>query len=220
MEKLKFIFGVILLSLIMSCSESNTNVNEVANLPEVTIGNQIWMSENLSVSVFRNGDPIPYASNSDEWGEAVRNGQPAYCYYQDNTLNEKSYGKLYNWYAVNDPRGLAPSGWHIPTKEEWTKLANTLGGDPVAGAKMKSITGWSTPNLGATNSSGFSGLPGGYRDLDWLFKDMGKIGTWWTATEEDAGNTAYNSSLINNSIALDRHQYYHSGGLSVRCVKN
>ncbi len=220
----KYIFFQIalLVLLISSCSDTSTNVEEVADLPQVTIGSQIWMSQNLSVSVFRNGDPIPYAATIDEWEYAVRNGKPAYCYYNNNPLNEPVFGKMYNWYAVNDPRGLAPNGWHIPTDAEWTKLSTYLGGNEVAGGKMKNTTKWKLPNVGASNSSGFNGLPGGNRDIDWLFNDSSEIGTWWTATEatEIDDSYAYIRSLLSVSTVLDRNYYYKWAALSVRCVKN
>ncbi|MFZ4569029.1 MAG: fibrobacter succinogenes major paralogous domain-containing protein [Bacteroidota bacterium] len=220
MNTLKIKVLLIVFLFTMSCSESNTNVDETVNLPQVVIGNQIWMKENLSVSVFRNGDPIPYASNYEEWGESSINQKPAYCYYGDNPLNESKYGKLYNWYAVNDPRGLAPKGWHIPSDAEWTKLSDYLGGAPVAGGKMKSSYGWLSPNLGGNNLSGFNGFPGGFRDLDWIFKDSSKIGSWWTTTEAINGVTSHNRSLVYDYTVLDRFSYTQSGGLSVRCIKD
>ena len=125
----------------------------------VKINNQEWMTENLNVSAFRNGDSIPEAKTDLDWEEAGKKGKPAWCYYANDPANGIKYGKLYNWYAVNDPRGLAPAGWHVPTDAEWTELINSLGGGELAGAKMKSTTGW-VDNRTATNESGFSGLPG------------------------------------------------------------
>jgi uncharacterized protein (TIGR02145 family) len=109
----------------------------------VVMGNgQEWMAENLSVFYFRNGDPIPVVKTAEAWQKAGENRQPACCFYENNAENGKTYGLLYNWYAVNDPRGLAPEGWHIPTDAEWLKLTDYLGGDMVAGSKMKSTSGW------------------------------------------------------------------------------
>lgn len=129
---------------------------------------------------FRNGDSIPEVRSQGEWEKAGKNKQPAWCYYEKNPANGKIYGKLCNWYAVNDPRELAPKGWHIPSDKEWTILIDHLGGEKVAGGKMK-ITG--TQYKGATNESGFSGLPGGYRAS---FGEFGSIGTkaqWWSSSE-------------------------------------
>jgi len=103
----------------------------------ITIGKQVWMSVNLNVDKFRNGDPIPEAKTDEAWESAWKNNQPAWCYYDNDPANGTKYGKLYNWYAVNDPRGLAPAGYHIPTDEEWTVLTDYLGGGGIAGEKMK-----------------------------------------------------------------------------------
>ena len=135
---------------------------------------------------FRNGDPIPEAKTEGEWKAYGDEGEAAWCYYDNDPKYGEKYGKLYNWYAVNDPRGLAPKGWHIPTDAEWTELTDYLGGEKKAGAKMKSKKGWGHGNNG-TNSSGFSGLPGGYRYygyFDGSFKNVGHFGLWWSSSEE------------------------------------
>ena len=116
----------------------------------VTIGNQVWMKENLNVSTFRNGDPIPEAKTAEEWQAAGTEKQPAWCYYDNDPKNGVKYGKLYNWYAVNDSRGLAPSGYHVPTDLEWTVLADFLGGESVAGGKVKSANGWDNYKTGGS----------------------------------------------------------------------
>jgi len=131
-------------------------------LSSVQIGNQTWTLKNLDVSTYRNGDPIPQVQDNTAWANLSTG---AWCYYLNNTANGTIYGKLYNWYAVNDPRGLAPNGYHIPTDAEWTTLTTYLGGSTLAGGKMKEAgsSHWLSPNTGATNSSGFKGLPGGFR---------------------------------------------------------
>ena len=135
----------------------------------VTIGNQVWMTKNLDVSTFRNGDPIPEAKTEEEWYLAGENGEPAWSYYENDPANGEKYGKLYNWYAVNDPRGLAPVGYHVPSDSEWTDLIAFLGGEDLAGSKMKTPLGWddNSPETNdpweGTNESGFSALPGGSR---------------------------------------------------------
>jgi uncharacterized protein (TIGR02145 family) len=108
---------------------------------EIKIGPQIWATKNLDVITFRNGDTIPEAKTNEEWKKAGEEGKPAWCYYDNDPENGKKYGKLYNWYAVNDPRGLAPKGWHVPSDAEWIVLIDYLGGEEVAGTKMKSSSG-------------------------------------------------------------------------------
>jgi uncharacterized protein (TIGR02145 family) len=187
---------------------------------EVTIGKQVWMTENLNVDKFRNGHPIPQAKTDAEWKEAGKNKQPAWCYYDNDPTNGAKYGKLYNWFAVHDSRGLAPQGYHIPKESEWTKLTDYLGGEEVAGGKMKSITGWNSPNTGASNTCGFSGLPGGLRKHDGRFEDVGKEGGWWSITETDpnlAGPRFLNYKYGN----VYRSGYYNMGdALSVRCLRD
>ena len=143
---------------------------------------QTWTGKNLNVSKYRNGDAIPQVTDPSQW---VNLTTGAWCYYNNDPNNGAIYGKLYNWYAVNDPRGLAPQGWHVPTETEWTSLINYLGGASVAGGKMKStdITLWGPPNIG-TNSSGFSALPGGLRDVGGNFWGGGDGGfsTMWSST--------------------------------------
>ena len=117
----------------------------------VAIGTQVWTTKNLDVATFRNGDAIPQAKTDEEWKAAGDNKQPAWCYYENNTANGTKYGKLYNWYAVVDSRGLAPAGWHVPTDEEWTVLSTFLGGEDVAGKKMKSTSGWSPIEITCAN---------------------------------------------------------------------
>ena len=137
----------------------------------VTIGTQVWMTKNLDVDHFRNGDPIPQAKTDEEWQKAGENKQPAWCYYDNDPANGVKYGKLYNWYAVNDERGLAPEGYHVPSDKEWTVLIDYLGGEEVAGEKMKSTSGWEE-NGNGSNSSGFTALPGGYRYETGLYENL------------------------------------------------
>ena len=148
----------------------------------VRIGKQRWMMNNLEVTKFKNGDVIMEAKSEEDWKKAGENGQPAWCYYENDTEKGKKYGKLYNWYAVHDPRGLAPEGWHIPSQREWEKLIYFLGGDDVAGEKLKSVNEWHEQES-ANNESGFSGLPGGRRMSDGKFSDLGVEGFWWSITD-------------------------------------
>ncbi len=194
----------------------------------VTIGSQVWTSKNLDVSTYRNGDVIPEVQDTASWAN-LKTG--AWCYYENDSANGKKYGKLYNWYAVNDPRGLAPKGYHIPTDEEWKKLSDYLGGESEAGAKMKSTSGWAE-NGNGTNSSGFSGLPGGWRFGDsgllggWGYGDgtfnfIDRDGEWWSTTEVKAkANSAWYRYLnyINGYVFVANEEKIY--GFSVRCIKD
>ena len=187
----------------------------------VTIGTQVWMRKNLDVSTFRNGDVIPQASTDAAWKAAGENKQPAWCYYDNDTANGAKYGKLYNWYAVNDPRGLAPAGYHIPTDAEWTVLTDYLGGEDVAGKKMKSASGW-FENGNGTNSSGFSGLPGGFRINFGAFFNIGSNGYWWSSTKRRTIH-AWLRHLYSSSGNVERGNWGHWGkkaGFSVRCLRD
>lgn len=185
----------------------------------VTIGTQVWMTKNLNVDKFRNGDPIPQAKTSEEWYRAAENKQPAWCYYENDTANGAKYGKLYNWYAVSDSRGLAPVGYHIPSDAEWEKLVDYLGGEEIAGSKMKSKQGWAEDGNG-TNSSGFSGLSGGYRYDNGPFVLVGKGGYWWSSTEYDTYN-AWFRSLGYDVRGVTRWYYGNKEkGYSVRCLRD
>jgi uncharacterized protein (TIGR02145 family) len=187
-------------------------------LPTIVIGTQQWMKENLDVLTYRNGDVITQITNTTDWGSATTG---AWCYYNNDPANGAIYGKLYNWYAVNDPRGLAPQGWHIPTDAEWTTLGTLLGGDAAAGGKMKTTgtTRWTTPNTSATNESGFAGLPGGLRYDDGLFSGVGYVGYWWSATESNPTNAWYRF-LFNNNGTLGWPSHNKRHGVSVRCLRD
>ena len=155
----------------------NAQVDENC-IATVTICDQVWMLKNLDVSTYRNGDPIPEVTNAAAW-DALTTG--AWCYYENNSAYGPIYGKLYNWYAVNDPRGLAPAGWHIPSHTEWATLQTCLGEDPGGKMKEAGLAHWKAPNVGATNSSGFTALPSGGRSG--AFFGLTESATWWTATE-------------------------------------
>ena len=141
--------------------------------PTVDVGNQQWLGKNLNVTTFVNGDPISQAQTAEEWKQASYEKRPAWCYYNNDPANGRTYGKLYNWYAVHDPRGLAPAGWHVPSDTEWTQLTDYLGGEATAGTKMKSVSLWEN-NGNGDNSSRIAGLPGGGRFSDGAFDYVGK----------------------------------------------
>ena len=186
----------------------------------VKIGDQVWMAENLNVSTFRNGDSISEAQSIKDWVVLGSKRQPAWCYYQNDPENGKKYGKLYNWYVVNDPRGLAPEGWHVPTDAEWQKLIDYLGGGSVAGGKMKDTTNWSSPNTGATNESGFSALPSGSRDFGGgSYNNAGSSAYFWSSTEI-IRDYAWHWNLDYFNAGAYLHNINERYGFSVRCVKD
>jgi uncharacterized protein (TIGR02145 family) len=215
MMKLSLMTSVAFATLMMlsSCGES---------YKEVTIGNQIWMSENLNVDKFRNGEPILHAKTDEEWENAGKNKQAAWCYYNNDPANEKKYGKLYNWYAVNDARGLAPEGWKVPTDQDWTALTDFLGGENIAEMKMKFTDFW-TDNEGnsknGTNESGFSALPGGDRDYNGDYSDIGKDGVWWSSSMYNTSNPVP-SDLVYSFDFVYRNGSNKEEGLSVRCIRD
>lgn len=208
---------------VISCQKSEDNPSgspTPPNVPNVTIGTQIWSVNNLDVTTYRNGDPIPQATDPIQW-KTLTTG--AWCYFNNDPTNNASYGKLYNWHAVNDPRGLTPVGWHVPTNVEWTTLTDYLGGDNLAtgtvGGKMKAISSlWISPNTGATNSSGFSGLPGGRRDNNG-YEDIGYYGSWWSSIGFDLAGAWYRY-LSNNNDYVGNSANNKTDGYSVRMIKN
>jgi uncharacterized protein (TIGR02145 family) len=189
---------------------------------EVTIGNQVWMAKNLDVDKFLNGDPIPHAKTSKAWEKATKNGTPAWCYHKNVKRDGAKYGKLYNWYAVIDPRGLAPSGWHVPSYGEWTVIIDYLGGEEVAGTKMKSTDGWADydgVSGKGTNESGFSGYPGGSLGDNGKYDSFGTYGNWWSTAEFNP-YTAMFFSLDNTTGNAVMDHFAFGMGFSVRCLKD
>jgi uncharacterized protein (TIGR02145 family) len=182
----------------------------------VKIGNQVWMAENLNVDHYRNGDPIPEVKDDNQWSK-LNSG--AWCYHSNNGIYKNDFGKLYNGYAVIDERGICPTGWHIPSDNEWSILEKYLGGSKHAGGKMKSNSYWSSPNSGATNESGFSAVPGGCRSKNGYFDSMA-AGVWWSEGECDSCSSwirllFYYESDLGRSTVLDMRD-----GLSVRCISD
>jgi uncharacterized protein (TIGR02145 family) len=185
----------------------------------VTIGTQTWTTLNLDVATFRNGDAIPQAKTNEEWLTAGINEQPAWCYYDNDPKNGTKYGKLYNWYAVNDERGLAPVGWHVPTYQEWTTLEENIGDN--VGKKMKSRMGWIN-NGNGDNGSGFNAVPGGSGGGN-FFYEAGELGYWWSCTEvvtNDGIDASYRSLGWKGDEFLNIDYSVKSSGKSVRCVRD
>lgn len=185
----------------------------------ITIGSQVWMAENLQTTRFANGETVTKLSINSQWSNS---SVPAYCYYTNSVANSSVYGALYNWQVVSDSRKIAPTGWHIPSKEEWETLFEFLGGINVAAGKLKE-TGtvhWANPNSGATNEVGFSALPGGYRQSNGSFIGLGNIGSWWSA-DQSSGTEAWAVGMFNDAIYIDLGNYYDKKiGFSLRCIKD
>ena len=185
----------------------------------VKIGTQQWTVKNLDVSQYRNGDIIPEVKDPKEWAN-LKTG--AWCYYDNDLENGKIYGKLYNCYAVKDPRGLAPNGFHIPSDNEWTTLMKFLGGEQVAGGKMKS-TGtslWQSPNTAATNEIGFKGLPGGWRDWFGEFYNIGYTGVWYKCAWYKLTALTTNFGLYYDDSSALSNGEVNINGFSVRCLRD
>ncbi len=196
----------------------------------VKIGDQWWMAENLKVTRYSDGDSIPNVTDNSEW-TGLSTG--AYCAYNNDTSYVDTYGLLYNWYAVDDSRNIAPEGWHVPTDEEWKQLEMHLGmsqseADDTGyrgtdeGGKLKEVGNehWNSPNTGATNESGFSALPGGSRHYyHGTFTNIGYSGYWWSSTEYSSARAWYRSLTFHRS---DVYRYYGNKrpGFSVRCVRD
>jgi uncharacterized protein (TIGR02145 family) len=191
----------------------------------VQIGNQTWMAENLNISYFRNGDPIPEAKSNEEWIQAVKRGEPTWCYYENDPSNGEKYGKLYNWYAVNDERGLAPEGWHISNDEEWQELVGFLGGQNNADVSLKTKTGWgefdsSTVEGGnGTDIYGFSGLPCGYRKFNGVFFGVDDFGYWWSLTDGNVHDDWFRLPIYSKG-SVTKSSFKTGSGFSVRCLRD
>jgi uncharacterized protein (TIGR02145 family) len=194
----------------------------------VEIGGQCWFADNLATDQYRNGDLIPTGLDNTTWQNTTTG---AYAIYNNDLANDVTYGKLYNWYTTVDTRGLCPTGWHVPTDCEWMYLEGSLGmsvanqetvgwrGNNNEGGALKAITNWTSPNTGATNSSGFTALPGGFRHFNGPYGYRGFDGDWWSSTESDFSFAwhrvlTYGLSIGSRSASAERY------GFSVRCVKN
>jgi len=185
----------------------------------LTIGSQDWFTENLKTSHYSNGDLIP---DGTEIGDISSETNPKYCFtYDNNSDNITTYGKLYTWYTVTDSRNICPDGWHVPTDTEWITLTKYLGGESTAGGKLKEIgtNHWKSPNEGASNESGFSAIPGGYRYQDGTFQTKGYLAYWWSSTEDNEENASFRRI---NYVSSDIYKlnYLKTHAFSVRCIKN
>jgi uncharacterized protein (TIGR02145 family) len=182
----------------------------------VTIGTQIWMDRNLKTTKFNDGKTIPLVSEAGEWNELTT---PGYCWYgNDPIVYKENFGALYNWFTVNTGK-LCPIGWHVPTDTEWSVLTEFLGGKVIAGGKLKDADTvyWLNPNTGATNETGFTALPGGYRFGYDYFYLMGSNGFWWVSTEYTK-SSAWSRSMGYNYSNINRYFLNKQNGFSVRCL--
>jgi len=212
--------AILLIFLIHSCKKNDDKIIKDGDgnvYTSVTIGTQIWMKENLKTTKYNDGTSIPIVTDNTSWSNLT---SPGYCWYENDEATYKNmYGGLYNWYTINTGK-LCPKSWHIPSNAEWITLTTYLGGESVAGGKLKE-TGtvhWSSPNAGATNETGFTALPGGSRYGIGLFGSIA-IGWWWSATEDNTTDALcwamdYSNSLCAESII------YKKCGYSVRCIKD
>lgn len=234
-KKIKNLTGLMLLAIIIgviSCkkNEDNNPSTPTPTYPStvtdidgnvyhtVKIGNQVWLKENLKVTKYRNGDPIEYVADDAIWATKTSG---TYCNYENENSNGNTYGRLYNWYAINDDRKIAPAGWHVPTEEEWKIMIDYLGGETQAGGKLKENTYnyWATPNYMATNTSGFTALPGGGRNQDGIFNSKGLNGIFWTSSEYD--NTfAWLRIISYDKADINKNEYYKKWGASLRLIKD
>ncbi|HSY75833.1 MAG TPA: fibrobacter succinogenes major paralogous domain-containing protein [Bacteroidia bacterium] len=203
---------IISFALLLGLCPSIVTAQDIVNKGYVQIGTQVWTTENLDVSTFGNGDTIPEIEDQKEFYKAGLLGKPAWCYYNGDSSNRSKYGKLYNWYAVHDSRGLAPKGWHIPSDSEWTILTNYLGGDKIAGRKMRA------KEFNGDNSNGFNALPAGNsnKGASYLLRNDA---FFWTTTEESSG-VAWDRTESPENTESNRNAATEASGFSVRCIKD
>jgi uncharacterized protein (TIGR02145 family) len=187
---------------------------------QVTIGNQEWKSHNLSVTAYRNGNIIPQVADPVQWASLTTG---AWCYINNDPATNAVYGKLYNWYAVHDPRGLAPIGWHIPTTTEWTVLTTYLGGNTIAGGKLKT-TGtslWNSPNVITSPNSFFNAVPAGFRygtSSTTAFRQPGVSAYFWTNNSSSNSGYAYATYILNLQADIISTVVEKRRGCTVRCI--
>ena len=226
MRNLFRITGILLLIiLIHSCEKEDNKIIKDGDgnvYTSVTIGTQIWIVENLKTTKFNDGTAIPIITNNTAWATLTI---PGYCWYNNDTTNKGIYGALYNWDVVdlasNNGKNVCPIGWHVPSGTEWITLEDNLGGYTKASVKLREIgtIHWQSPNAGATNESGFTALPGGYRLYDGRFLDIGLSGHWWSTTALNE-TLAFDWILFYYDSDFNGTAYEKRNGYSIRCVKD
>jgi uncharacterized protein (TIGR02145 family) len=183
----------------------------------VRIGNQEWMLRNLDVTRFQNGDPLFLATTNPQWQQLVGEEKPVYGHYGNEVENGKKWGLIYNWYALDDPRGLCPTGWRVPSDDDWDELINNLGGEEHAGLFLKHTEGWDD-NGNGNNLSGFAALPGGFKGYDGVSYAGGAMARFWSATEHSA-YFAFGRDINADANSVSVSTGYKQDGFSVRCIK-
>jgi len=217
------LFAVILFCIGLTGCRTNSLKDIDGNVYKtVTIGTQVWMAENLKTTRYNDGTAIPLVTNFDTWSASTTD---AYCWFNNDSTNKEVYGALYNWYTVNTKK-LCPAGWHVPADAEWTTMANYLEGENVTDSKLtggklkeKGTTHWKSPNTGATNESGFTALPGGYRSYNGSFNFIEISGYWWSSTEYSATNVYFWSIRYKYNLVY-KYISDKPNGFSVRCLRD
>lgn len=213
MRKFLLLFvGAAFVAFMNSC-----NTSESAS-DEVQIGNQIWMTKNLNVDKFRNGDPIPEVKTAEEWRLAAVNKKAAWCYFNNDPAIGEKFGRLYNWFALTDPRGLAPAGWHIPSYKEWEELVNLAGGNNDAGFRLKNNLGW-WENGNGNNQFGFAAIPGGGYTSYGTIEGLDKTSFFWS-TDEMSDGIGWGIRLTHKKSKIYWEDHIKGACLSVRCIKD
>ncbi|MDG1331851.1 MAG: fibrobacter succinogenes major paralogous domain-containing protein [Crocinitomicaceae bacterium] len=234
MKQLIILFNLIALIACSSVSEKRiASNNSYIEIPAVRIDDQFWSISNLSVDTFQNGDPIPEAKTSEEWNVLGKEGKAGFCYYDFDASNDTISGKLYNWYAVNDQRGIAPEGWRAPTNEDWDGLIKKAGGRFKAGIKLKSQNGWQDhfdePADSGTDEYELSLLPTGELHNDGVFAAKSTMGVYWTSTSYDGqprwgdkqGMMAWDVVIwYSNDMAVKLQTFPKRGSGAIRCVRD
>jgi uncharacterized protein (TIGR02145 family) len=226
------LFGLLILVLTMMSSISDVKVADAASPVDIDgnfyntvhVGKQFWMQRTLNVSRYRNGDAIRHAKTAQEWVDAASKGEGAWCDYNNDPANGKKYGKLYNWYAVNDPRGLAPAGWRIPSNQDWKRLANFLGGEskniPVESMISPEETKWLYPAHAVDSSIRFKAEHAGFRGMgDHSFNDLGDNGYVWSSSDDSKGK-AWNVKFNFPESLIHLTTFNKQDGASVRCIRD
>ena len=206
------------------CGSSTVNDIDGNVYNTVLIGSQCWLGKNLKTTKFSDGSDIPQVTDNTVWDTLT---MPGFGWYDNNQSNKEPYGGLYNWYAVdiasNGGKNICPEGWHVPSDEEWTALTDFLGGTGAAGGKLKEVgtAHWNDPNSAATNETGYSALPGGYRESTGNYVRMGYLGRWWTTDIHPSFPfSSYYRAMSNSSASVSEHFMTQKYGFSVRCLKD
>ncbi len=221
-----FCLGALILLLLGACKKTDDADPTPGTVTDIdgnvyhtiTIGTQVWMIEDLKTTKYRDGSAITLVEDNTAWSTLTT---AAYCDYDNNSSNGATYGHLYNWFAVHDSRNICPDGWHVPTDADWSTLTGFLGGESVAGGKMKETgtTHWLSPNTAATDEAGFKALPGGERRATGQYIYLGEYSCWWSSTEYDA-QQAWIRYIGHTDGEVTNQLYNKNYGYSVRCVKD